>query len=213
MRHRRDQLRHVPPCRFPGGAATAAAGPQPGRDHSHQDCAGAHPRPLHGGHDLQRSDQSLLHRACLRYRDRRRRQASPQALERPHEMRGARTMTAASRLPRTTRNPYLVPRPAVISFSGSRTSPYMLRKIVDAYSGHPARAPSPTPSTVTAPTSRQSIRPRRHGPERPSPAASVRESRASERAPAVFSIDARSHAAARPPSTRRLRAAHLRRSR
>ena len=44
-------------------------------------------------------------------------------------------MTAAVRLPRTIRNPYRVPRPAVISFSGGRTSAYMLRKIVDAYGG------------------------------------------------------------------------------
>ena len=32
-------------------------------------------------------------------------------------------------------NPYRVPRPAVISFSGGRTSGYMLKKIVDAYGG------------------------------------------------------------------------------
>ena len=44
-------------------------------------------------------------------------------------------MTAAARLPRTIRNPYRVPRPAVISFSGGRTSAYMLKKIVDAYGG------------------------------------------------------------------------------
>ena len=44
-------------------------------------------------------------------------------------------MTAAARLPRTIRNPYRVPRPAVISFSGGRTSSYMLKKIVDAYGG------------------------------------------------------------------------------
>ena len=44
-------------------------------------------------------------------------------------------MTAAARLPRTIRNPYRVPRPAVISFSGGRTSAYMLRSIVDAYGG------------------------------------------------------------------------------
>ena len=44
-------------------------------------------------------------------------------------------MTAAVRLPRTLRNPYRVPRPAVISFSGGRTSAYMLRHIVDAYGG------------------------------------------------------------------------------
>ncbi len=45
-------------------------------------------------------------------------------------------MTAAARLPRTVHNPYRVPRPAVISFSGGRTSAYMLKHIVDAYGGH-----------------------------------------------------------------------------
>ena len=44
-------------------------------------------------------------------------------------------MTAAARLPRTARNPFRVPRPAVISFSGGRTSSYMLKHIVDAYDG------------------------------------------------------------------------------
>ena len=44
-------------------------------------------------------------------------------------------MTATARLPRTIRNPYRVPLPAVISFSGGRTSAYMLKKIVDAYGG------------------------------------------------------------------------------
>ena len=44
-------------------------------------------------------------------------------------------MTAAARLPRTTRAPFRVPRPAVISFSGGRTSSYMLKNIVDAYGG------------------------------------------------------------------------------
>ena len=44
-------------------------------------------------------------------------------------------MTAAARLPRTIRNPYRVPRPAVISFSGGRSSAFMLKKIVDAYGG------------------------------------------------------------------------------
>lgn len=33
------------------------------------------------------------------------------------------------------RNPYSVPRPAVISFSGGRTSGYMLKHVVDAYGG------------------------------------------------------------------------------
>ena len=44
-------------------------------------------------------------------------------------------MTAAARLPRTIRNPYRVPLPAVISFSGGRTSAFMLKKIVDAFGG------------------------------------------------------------------------------
>ena len=44
-------------------------------------------------------------------------------------------MTGAAHLPRAIRNPYRVPRPAVISFSGGRTSAYMLRHIVDAYGG------------------------------------------------------------------------------
>ena len=44
-------------------------------------------------------------------------------------------MTGAARLPRTIRNPFRVPRPAVISFSGGRTSSYMLKHIVDAYGG------------------------------------------------------------------------------
>ena len=45
-------------------------------------------------------------------------------------------MTGAAQLPRTARKPYRVPRPAVISFSGGRTSAYMLKSIVDAYGGH-----------------------------------------------------------------------------
>ena len=53
----------------------------------------------------------------------------------PHQGQGVRTMTGAAHLPRTIRNPYRVPRPAVISFSGGRTSSYMLKKIVDAYDG------------------------------------------------------------------------------
>ena len=32
-------------------------------------------------------------------------------------------------------NPYRVPRPAVISFSGGRTSGYLLRHVIDAYGG------------------------------------------------------------------------------
>ena len=35
----------------------------------------------------------------------------------------------------TCRDPYRVPRPAVISFSGGRTSGYMLKHVVDAYGG------------------------------------------------------------------------------
>ena len=46
-----------------------------------------------------------------------------------------RAAHTAARLPRKPRNPYLVPRPAVISFSGGRTSAYMLKRIVDAYGG------------------------------------------------------------------------------
>ena len=45
-------------------------------------------------------------------------------------------MTPARRRPRPgSRNPYRVPRPAVVSFSGGRTSAYMLKHIVDAYGG------------------------------------------------------------------------------
>ena len=33
------------------------------------------------------------------------------------------------------RNPYRVPRPAVVSFSGGRTSGYLLRHLLDAYGG------------------------------------------------------------------------------
>ena len=44
-------------------------------------------------------------------------------------------MTATAHLPRTIRNAYRVPRPAVISFSGGRTSGFMLKRIVDAYGG------------------------------------------------------------------------------
>ena len=34
-----------------------------------------------------------------------------------------------------TRDPYRVPRPAVISFSGGRTSGYMLKHVLDAHGG------------------------------------------------------------------------------
>ena len=43
-------------------------------------------------------------------------------------------MNAAALHPQPS-NPYRVPRPAVVSFSGGRTSAFMLRKIVDAYDG------------------------------------------------------------------------------
>ena len=36
---------------------------------------------------------------------------------------------------RARAGPYIVPRPAVISFSGGRTSAYMLKQIVDAHGG------------------------------------------------------------------------------
>ena len=51
------------------------------------------------------------------------------------ERHPAQATRAAACLRPTPRNPYLVPRPAVISFSGGRTSAYMLKKIVDAYGG------------------------------------------------------------------------------
>ena len=44
-------------------------------------------------------------------------------------------MTATAHLPRTIRNHYRIPHPAIINFSGGRTSAYMLKKIVDAYGG------------------------------------------------------------------------------
>ncbi len=44
-------------------------------------------------------------------------------------------MTAAARLPCAVRSPYRVPRPAVISFSGGRTSAYLLKHVIDAYDG------------------------------------------------------------------------------
>ena len=79
VRHRSAQLRHVPPCGFPGRPDAVAAGPKPCREDPHRHRAGTHPRPLHGGHDLQRPDQSLLHRPCLRHRDRQRRQVLQRA--------------------------------------------------------------------------------------------------------------------------------------
>ena len=48
--------------------------------------------------------------------------------------RGRAPRTAAFHRP-APRNHYRVPRPAVISFSGGRTSAYMLRRIIDAYGG------------------------------------------------------------------------------
>lgn len=43
--------------------------------------------------------------------------------------------TRMSRPSQGPRNPYLVPRPAVVSFSGGRSSAYMLKHIVDAHGG------------------------------------------------------------------------------
>ena len=48
--------------------------------------------------------------------------------------RGRAPRTAAFLRP-APRNHYRVPRPAVISFSGGRTSAYMLRRVIDAYGG------------------------------------------------------------------------------
>ena len=42
---------------------------------------------------------------------------------------------APVRLPPPLRNPYRVPTPAVVSFSGGRTSAFMLKHILDAYGG------------------------------------------------------------------------------
>ena len=50
-------------------------------------------------------------------------------------------MSAAPLHQRARAGPYLVPHPAVISFSGGRTSVYMLKQIVDAHGGQlPAEA-------------------------------------------------------------------------
>ena len=49
------------------------------------------------------------------------------------EHRRARAPRAAAFLRPQLRNPYRVPRPAVISFSGGRTSGFLLKRIVDAY--------------------------------------------------------------------------------
>ena len=46
-----------------------------------------------------------------------------------------RRMAGTNRPSPGQRNPYLVPRPAVVSFSGGRTSGYMLKHIVDAHGG------------------------------------------------------------------------------
>ena len=51
-----------------------------------------------------------------------------------------RRMKGTGRPPPGRRNPYLVPRPAVVSFSGGRTSGYMLKHIVDA-AGHEDSGP------------------------------------------------------------------------
>ena len=51
------------------------------------------------------------------------------------EQRRAPAHRAAAFLRSRPRNPYRVPRPAVISFSGGRTSAYMLRRVIDAYGG------------------------------------------------------------------------------
>ena len=61
----------------------------------------------------------------------------PPARGGPH--RDARPGCRSARRPRLRRpprrNPYRVPRPAVVSFSGGRTSGYLLKHIVDAYGG------------------------------------------------------------------------------
>ena len=44
-------------------------------------------------------------------------------------------MTAAPLRQRAHAGPYIVPRPAVISFSGGRTSAYLLKQILDAHGG------------------------------------------------------------------------------
>ena len=46
-----------------------------------------------------------------------------------------RRTTGMSRPSPGRRNPYLVPRLAVVSFSGGRTGAYMLKHIVDAHGG------------------------------------------------------------------------------
>ena len=51
------------------------------------------------------------------------------------EQRRARGPRTAAFLRSRPRNPYRVPRPAIISFSGGRTSGYLLKKIIDAYGG------------------------------------------------------------------------------
>ena len=50
-------------------------------------------------------------------------------------------MNAAPLRQRWRADPYIVPRPAVISFSGGRTSAYLLKHIIDAHGGQlPAEA-------------------------------------------------------------------------
>ena len=51
------------------------------------------------------------------------------------EQRRARGPRTAAFLRSRPANPYRVPRPAVISFSGGRTSGYLLKNIIDAYGG------------------------------------------------------------------------------
>ena len=53
----------------------------------------------------------------------------------PSGHRRARAPRAAARFRARRPNPYRVPRPAVISFSGGRTSGFLLKHVVDAYDG------------------------------------------------------------------------------
>ena len=51
------------------------------------------------------------------------------------QRRRAPASRAATLLRSRPPNPYRVPRPAVISFSGGRTSGYLLKHVIDAYGG------------------------------------------------------------------------------